>query len=72
MDKDEALTRLADLVKQRAELDKALVAAVAEAKTAGANWTEIGSRLGQHRANAQKKYGPLLRETLVVEVRDTD
>lgn len=62
--KQVALDHLGRLVALRADLERHITEAVAAAKQTGATWTEMGAQLGMQRQNAQRKYDPLLEETV--------
>lgn len=70
MDKTASLRKLADLVAEREHLEHRITEAVAEARQAGATWTEVGTAVKMLRPNAQRKYGPLLEEERTVRVKD--
>lgn len=52
----EALRVIAELAKQRNEVDEGLVEAVRRARRAERSWAEIGAMLGVSKQAAQRKY----------------
>lgn len=56
MDKNEILDRLAELVRVHKELEDSITRAVLDARSAGASWGEISTRLGITRQSAHAKY----------------
>jgi hypothetical protein len=68
--KQTALDDLGTLVRQRDELERDIIQAVASALTAGATWTEIGKTLGMPRAEAERRYRHRLVEERIFRVRD--
>jgi hypothetical protein len=55
--KTEALKKLRGIRDINAQLDKQAARAVAQAREAGATWTEVGQSLGVSRQAAQQRYG---------------
>ena len=52
-----ALRAIADLARQRDELDRQLAEAVDAARRANRSWAEIGAMLGVSKQAVQRKYG---------------
>jgi len=55
-----ALREIAELVKQRNEVDDKILDAVRSARRSKRSWSEIGAMLGVSKQAAQRKYGPLV------------
>lgn len=51
-----ALRTIAELVKQRHDVDTALLDAIRDARNADRSWSEIGAMLGVSKQAAQRKY----------------
>jgi DNA-binding Lrp family transcriptional regulator len=68
--KQTALEDLGTLVRQRDELERDIMQAVASALTASASWTEIGKALGMSRAEAERRYRHRLVEERIFRVRE--
>ena len=54
--KTAALRTIAELVKQRDDVDTALLVAIRDARNADRSWSEIGAMLGVSKQAAQRKY----------------
>ena len=55
----QSLRAIAELAKQRGELDAALVEAIRSARRADRSWSEIGAMLGGSKQAAQRKYSKI-------------
>lgn len=53
---DDALHRLEDLADQRRDMEFEIEEAVADARSAGASWSQVGATLGLTRQGAQQRY----------------
>lgn len=64
-----AVEQLRRVHQARVNLEAEELAAVAAARQAGAEWTEIGEAIGMRRQHASRKYRPLLVEQRTVRPR---
>lgn len=56
----ESLGAIAVLMNQQEEINRALAQAVADARSRGRTWSEIGTMLGVSKQAAHRKYGAII------------